>query len=492
MLKQIDSHAKWLRFIILALAYAFDTLNILLCIEISNCISTLYIICFWIMYLIDKLLMVAFLLVQNDEEKLTFLALDIFHLGWIYEIVTKKCSEIGMEWVIFRIAFLRGIILNFIQFIFFFYLNLLQKETIGINYRYLAYFLYLTLAFYYSLEASYFSQNFIAIFTYHLTLTSFLYLEDQYEIRLFYYNFMIMALQYVFIHFSFKKVKIQYQKTNQTIVYNILNNSHTFEETHSSLYRKKCMLLANFLAQTSRFIIFISVVGVSAFKEIKTNKNLDIYQINNIIIIFMNSIYFAQYLYMIIYLQISLKVIIQEDDDSLQTVNKQLQLVNLDLTKDIEITFNSSLQNVIRNQSQNDTVCLDQQCYEYYKMHQKINTIIKKQNIKIGFTSQLYIQCYYHLKKLLSSQEEINEHIILYIKHYSRNISLSNIIMKRIFKGFIFNPVNNELMPKLTKPEQILLKTIQSYVLSLKVFEKCFKDYTLNYLPQIIYDLQEI
>ncbi|EAR87133.2 hypothetical protein TTHERM_00361680 (macronuclear) [Tetrahymena thermophila SB210] len=198
------------------------------------------------------------------------------------------------------------------------------------------------------------------------------------------------------------------------------------------------------------------------------------------------------YLYLIINKELNLKVIIQKDNSQLKVVNQQLSQVDLELTQDIEITLNDGLNYIDISQQNQEAFCDNNLCQEYYKIHKNINKIQKQKGIKINFTSTFYIQCYYHLQDLFLAEEEINSHIIFSVKSYSKNLTLSKILMARMFKGFIFNNTNSIIMSLLSEPEQIPLNEFQSYVLSLKALEKCFKDYSKNYIPQIIYDLQDI
>ncbi|KAL4511098.1 hypothetical protein ABPG73_008176 [Tetrahymena malaccensis] len=297
-----------------------------------------------------------------------------------------------------------------------------------------------------------------------------------------------MALQYIFILFFFKKVQIGY--THLSIILNVLHNNIIFEDT---LQRQKVMQIANILAQLSRFTLFMIFAGVKTLREIKASDdfNQNIFSINNLITIVFNSVYFVLFIHLIISKQLSLKVIIQKDNNKLQAVNEQLSHIDLEFTKDIEITLNDGLNYIDTNQLNQESICGNSLCEEFYKIHKNINKIQKKNDIKIIFTNIFYIQCYYHLQDLFTSDEEINVNIIFQLKTYSGNLISSQIIMTRMLNGFIFNNTNNIMLSLLPEHEQILLKVLQSYVLSLKALEKCFKDYSYNHIPQIIYDLQE-
>ncbi|KAL4484589.1 hypothetical protein ABPG74_019766 [Tetrahymena malaccensis] len=485
---------------LLGLIYVFDTLNIFLSIKFYYCGEISYAITLWVIFSLDKLIIVISSLSQLNRYKLTFLALDLLNLGWIYIIFAKIISQSSLICLAFRVLISRGVVQNIIQFIFFFYLNLLQKETIGLNYRLIAYYLYIAQAIFYFSQIAYYSikikskinfqlaQNFIALFTCHLTLICFSYLEDKHGVKLIYYNFIIMALQYIFILFFFKKVQIGY--THLSIILNVLHNNIIFEDT---LQRQKVMQIANILAQLSRFTLFMIFAGVKTLREIKASDdfNQNIFSINNLITIVFNSVYFVLFIHLIISKQLSLKVIIQKDNNKLQAVNEQLSHIDLEFTKDIEITLNDGLNYIDTNQLNQESICGNSLCEEFYKIHKNINKIQKKNDIKIIFTNIFYIQCYYHLQDLFTSDEEINVNIIFQLKTYSGNLISSQIIMTRMLNGFIFNNTNNIMLSLLPEHEQILLKVLQSYVLSLKALEKCFKDYSYNHIPQIIYDLQE-
>ncbi|KAL4474513.1 hypothetical protein ABPG72_016191 [Tetrahymena utriculariae] len=485
---------------LLLFAYVSDILNIILSIKFYYCGETSYAITFWIIFSLDKLIIMISSFSQINRQKLTFLAFDLLNLGWVYLLFTKKISQSSLFSLAFRFVVSRGVIQNIIQFIFFFYLTLLKKEKIGLTYRFIAYYLYMAQAIFYISQISYYSmkikskinfqlvKNFIAIFTCHLTLISFSYLEDQNGVKLIYYNFIIMVLQYIFILYFFKKVKTGY--THISIILNILHNNCISDDTE---YRNKYMQIANFLAQVSRFTIFMVVAVTETLREIKHNQNFNqnIFSINNLITITSNSIYFVLFLYLIISKQLSLKVIMLKDNSNLETVNIELSLIDYEFTKEVEITLNDGLNYIDINQLNQNIVCDDNLCEEYYKMHKKINKIQKESDIKIFFTNIFYIQCYYHLQYLFSSEEEINSNIIFYLKAYSINLTLSKIVMIRMLNGFIFNTTNNIMISFLTEQEQVLLKEFQSYVLSVKALEKCFKAYSQNYIPQIIYDIQE-
>ncbi|EWS74082.1 transmembrane protein, putative (macronuclear) [Tetrahymena thermophila SB210] len=183
------------------------------------------------------------------------------------------------------------------------------------------------------------------------------------------------------------------------------------------------------------------------------------------------------------------KMILLNRNETFGGVNKKLLGFYFGFIKKIEIVVDIIGQQIHLYPNQNG-ICEDQNCSEYYEIYKTISKKEQRQKVDIIFTGDYYIQCNYHFEQLLKSQENISYTLLQYYERFSKNsINISEIIILRIFKGFLQNQTNSYLIDILKQDEKQLLKTLISEILSQVAFNRYFEIYTQNYMPQIKYDL---
>ncbi|KAL4510441.1 hypothetical protein ABPG72_020903 [Tetrahymena utriculariae] len=173
-------------------------------------------------------------------------------------------------------------------------------------------------------------------------------------------------------------------------------------------------------------------------------------------------------------------------------VKEKLRRLDLTYVNDIELILNDGYQYLDLSQNNYDEECQRIDCYEFYELHKTINSIQQKNNVKVCIPTLYYINCFYHLQEFLTNQENINSSILYHLKKYSNNFNLTSIIIQRIMKGYIFNNANQYIISYLPAVNNLLIQRVYSHIISIKALEKLYRQYSLNYIPQIVYDLYEI
>ncbi|KAL4478495.1 hypothetical protein ABPG74_006730 [Tetrahymena malaccensis] len=191
-------------------------------------------------------------------------------------------------------------------------------------------------------------------------------------------------------------------------------------------------------------------------------------------------------------IEFTLAVIVSKERESLVHLIEKLNRLDLTFLKDIELTLNNGYryQNVSKNNQDGD--CESLECQEFYELHQQMNRIQQKNNVKVVISNFYFIQCNYHQEQLLTSFEQINTSVLYYLTMYSNKQILALIVIMRIFKGYLFNQTNDYIMSNLSTENLALIQTVYSHIFSIKALEKLYLQHSLNYLPQITYDLYEI
>ncbi|KAL4478472.1 hypothetical protein ABPG74_006707 [Tetrahymena malaccensis] len=241
----------------------------------------------------------------------------------------------------------------------------------------------------------------------------------------------------------------------------------------------------------SRLVLYKYFVGskqkISLDFQNSENFNQNIFYIDDLLVIVWNTIYLLLFLSLNIERQFCHKEIYSGQNESLQHVNEQLCRLDFRFVRSIDLILNGGKKFYKAFTKNKDKKCQSEQCKEYYKMHKIINTIEQKKYIKVTIPDNYYIKCFYHIHELLTNQVEINLNILLKIR--DEQLLLCALI-ERIMKGYVFNNTNKLMNQKLGNKKQIV-QNIQSQILSLKALEKTFKQFSLNSLPQVAYDLNE-
>ncbi|EWS75940.1 hypothetical protein TTHERM_001217241 (macronuclear) [Tetrahymena thermophila SB210] len=190
----------------------------------------------------------------------------------------------------------------------------------------------------------------------------------------------------------------------------------------------------------------------------------------------------------------SLKIIFIKQNKSLQNINELLCRLNLKFIKNIIIIFsNSKFHNdADLSQRSENLICKSKYCEDYYEFHKIIHSKQLKKNVKVDMYNIYYIKCVYHLQDLVISYEQIDFSILYYLNAHSEYFDIPSMLIQRIMKGYIFNETNQYLISILYGSKNALIKRVQSQILSLYALEKLYNKYSLNYIPQIAYDLVEI
>ncbi|KAL4478476.1 hypothetical protein ABPG74_006711 [Tetrahymena malaccensis] len=488
--------------IFLILNYSLDIVNITFSLKSYQSGEVSYSITYFVIFSLDKLILIVFGLLTLNVQRSIFIVLDLLNIGWIQAVFVESINQLPLLALAFRYIVSRSIFQNLIQFIFFFGYKTLENQAILESYRNMAYFSFVIQIALCVLIISLRSidieeriifkafKYFIAIFTFYLSLTSFFYLEL--GIKLIYYNFIIMICQYLLIIHQFKKTKLSF--SNSIVFLNTMLNNRLNQK---SLYRQQILLKVNYIVQAIRFLMFIIASRRKTYLDVNSNQNFtkSIFRVNDQLIVALNIIYFVLFLFLIIQRQKSLKVIISKQNESLQTVNEQLCRLDLKFIKFIELIINDgedfyyfSEQNVIEK-------CQRKQCEDYFELQKILSSIQLKNKVKVNLPSDYRIECFYHLKELLTNQENIDSKILQSLYNLQNGYDLASMIIERIMKGYIFNSTNEQIvsiLKHLNNLNFIVIYRVQSQVLSLKALEKSFKQYSLNFLPQIAYDLHEI
>ncbi|EWS74079.1 transmembrane protein, putative (macronuclear) [Tetrahymena thermophila SB210] len=505
--QQLEQISKWY-IIWFLLMYILDILNLIFAVNCYQANEIGYPITYFIFFCIDKLIMISASICCGIHcLKIVFLLLDILNLGWIYPIF---CNEMGSPQncaILVRFVISRGVFQNIIQFIFLFGLGYIEYTSISISYRYLGYILFIIQisAFVGFISYSTYDGDFckkyttptvkvITILTYHLTFASFFYLVYSYEYgyKLIYLNFIIGIIQNIYI------LRKLFQSENagiklKSLVANLFFNHPLFR--NKSKYMPKQILIADLLSQISRFLLLmIFIWNVTTLEDILNNifTFSSIFQLNNMIVFFLNLAYFGIYLIYQIQRVLTRRMILLNRNETFGGVNKNLLRLNFRFVKKIKIIVDEDCSFLHYSRPNQNGFCQYQDCQEYYEMYKTIQNIQLTKNIYTSFTKTYYFQCDYHFEKLLKSQENISYTLLQnYKSQRDKSINMSKLIIKRIFKGFLYNQTNNFLIYQILKQdeEKQLLKTLTSEILSQLAFSKYFEIYSYNYMPLIKYDL---